>query len=79
VASPIGAGSGADLHLKLENHQHTGSFKIRGAFSKLLSLSAGERARGVIAASTGNPALQRPGPAGAGVPVRVVVSGNADP
>ncbi len=47
------AGSSAPL-LKLENHQPTGSFKVRGAFSKLLSLGADERGRGVIAASTGN-------------------------
>ena len=48
-----GSGGAAPL-LKLENHQPTGSFKVRGAFSKLLSLDAGERARGVVAASTGN-------------------------
>ncbi len=51
--SPIDAG-GARLYLKLENLQHTGSFKARGAFSKLLALDPLERARGVIAASTGN-------------------------
>ena len=51
--SPIGA-AGARLYLKLENLQHTGSFKARGAFSKLLSLDPQSRARGVIAASTGN-------------------------
>lgn len=46
--SPIGP------HFKLENLQHTGSFKARGAFSKLLALDPETRARGVIAASTGN-------------------------
>jgi threonine dehydratase len=51
--SPIGA-AGTRLYLKLENLQHTGSFKARGAFSKLLSLEAPRRTRGVIAASTGN-------------------------
>jgi threonine dehydratase len=51
--SPLGAG-GARLFLKLENLQHTGSFKARGAFSKLLCLDLAARARGVIAASTGN-------------------------
>lgn len=45
---------GFDLHLKMENTQRTGSFKIRGAANKILSLSAEERARGVIAASAGN-------------------------
>jgi threonine dehydratase len=40
--------------LKLDNLQRTGSFKERGALNKLLSLSARERERGVIAASAGN-------------------------
>jgi threonine dehydratase len=51
-SSPISPG--ARLYLKLENLQHTGSFKARGAFSKLLSLEPAARARGVVAASTGN-------------------------
>jgi len=45
---------GADVYLKLENLQHTGSFKVRGALSKILSLTEAERERGVVAASTGN-------------------------
>ena len=45
---------GSAPSLKLENHQPTGSFKVRGAFSKLLSLGSEERERGVVAASTGN-------------------------
>lgn len=45
---------GADIYLKLECLQKTGSFKPRGAFNKLLSLSAEERARGVVAVSGGN-------------------------
>ncbi len=40
--------------LKLENLQPTGSFKLRGATNKLLSLSAVERAQGVVTASSGN-------------------------
>jgi threonine dehydratase len=40
--------------LKLENLQLTGSFKVRGAMNKLLSLAPEERAGGVVAASTGN-------------------------
>jgi len=44
----------APVHLKLENQQRTGSFKLRGAASKLTSLSAAERAAGVVTASTGN-------------------------
>jgi threonine dehydratase len=46
--------AGAAVYLKLESLQETGSFKIRGAANKLLSLSAEERARGVIAVSSGN-------------------------
>src|SRR6185503_5661745 len=79
VSSPIGAGSGADLHLKLENQQHTGSFKARGAFNKLLSLEPAARSRGVIAASTGNHgAAVAYAARELGVVARVVVPGNAD-
>lgn len=46
--------SGADVWIKLENLQHTGAFKVRGALVKLLSLSDAERKAGVIAASAGN-------------------------
>lgn len=46
--------SGAEVYLKLEHLQHTGSFKLRGATNKLLSLSPEQLKRGVIAASTGN-------------------------
>jgi threonine dehydratase len=46
--------TGNHVYLKLDNLQRTGSFKERGALNKLLSLSAEERARGVIAASAGN-------------------------
>ncbi len=46
--------TGAEVYLKLENLQVTGSFKVRGAGIKLGSLSDDERARGVVAASAGN-------------------------
>jgi threonine dehydratase len=46
--------SGCHVWLKLEHLQHTGSFKLRGATNKLLSLTTDERARGVITASNGN-------------------------
>lgn len=46
--------AGAPVWLKLEHHQTTGSFKLRGATNAVLSLSPAERARGVVAASTGN-------------------------
>lgn len=45
---------GADVFLKLECLQKTGSFKPRGAFNKLLSLSEAERAAGVVGVSGGN-------------------------
>ena len=44
----------AEVYLKLENLQHTGSFKVRGAINKLLSLTPQQRARGVVTASSGN-------------------------
>ena len=44
----------ANVYCKLENLQYTGAFKARGAMNKLLSLTAEERARGVVTASTGN-------------------------
>jgi threonine dehydratase len=45
---------GADTHLKCENLQRAGSFKIRGAYLRMSRLSEAERARGVVAASAGN-------------------------
>jgi threonine dehydratase len=46
--------TGANVFLKLENLQFTGSFKLRGAFNKLLSLTPKQRAAGCVAASSGN-------------------------
>jgi threonine dehydratase len=46
--------AGRELHLKAENLQRTGSFKIRGAVNKLASLDEAQRAAGVMAASAGN-------------------------
>ncbi len=46
--------AGCDVWLKFENQQRTGSFKIRGAFTKMLSLTDEQRAAGVIAPSAGN-------------------------
>ncbi|RVA28674.1 hydroxyectoine utilization dehydratase EutB, partial [Mesorhizobium sp. M7A.F.Ca.US.001.01.1.1] len=45
---------GVPIHLKLEHRQTTGSFKLRGASNAVASLSTAEKARGVVAASTGN-------------------------
>jgi len=49
--------TGCELYLKLENRQVTGSFKPRGAVNKIASLSAEEKARGLVTASAGNHAL----------------------
>ena len=46
--------TGAEIWLKFENLQFTGSFKQRGALNRLLSLTPAERRRGVVAASAGN-------------------------
>jgi threonine dehydratase len=46
--------AGAVVYFKCENLQHTGSFKARGAFNKILSLNEQERAKGIVTASTGN-------------------------
>jgi len=50
----LGERIGATAFLKAENLQRTGSFKIRGAFNKLATLSDRERRAGVVAASAGN-------------------------
>ena len=43
-----------EIFLKFENMQRTGSFKIRGAFNKLSSLTDAEKRKGVVACSAGN-------------------------
>lgn len=48
---------GAQVWLKLENWQPTGSFKVRGALNYLSQLHAEDRARGIVTASAGNHAL----------------------
>ena len=45
---------GCKIIVKYENKQHTGSFKVRGALNKLLSLSKAEKQNGIIAMSAGN-------------------------
>jgi threonine dehydratase len=72
--------SGAEVYCKLENLQPTGSFKVRGAMNKLLSLEDSVRSKGVVAASTGNHgaavaySMQK-----LDVPGIIFVPGNADP
>ena len=46
--------TGTPVSLKCENLQRTGSFKIRGAYTRIRGLTSAERARGVVAASAGN-------------------------
>jgi threonine dehydratase len=50
----IGKEVGSAIYGKAENLQHTGSFKLRGALSKLSRLSTAQRDRGVVTSSTGN-------------------------
>ena len=45
---------GENIYIKAENLQMTGAFKLRGAYNKICSLTAEEKARGVIACSAGN-------------------------
>ena len=53
-SAALSAAHGADVRLKLECWQPTGSFKLRGALAALTALTAEERARGVLAISAGN-------------------------
>ena len=54
TSASLSAMAGAKVLLKCENLQRTGSFKLRGAFTRLSALGEAERGRGVIAASAGN-------------------------
>lgn len=75
LAAQVGA---AGLWVKAENLQRAGSFKLRGAFWRLSCLTAAERARGVVAYSSGNFA-QGLAAAGRdlGVPVTIVMPADA--
>ena len=50
----LAAAAGGPVHLKCENLQRTGSFKIRGAYTRICRLTPEQRAVGVVAASAGN-------------------------
>jgi threo-3-hydroxy-L-aspartate ammonia-lyase len=65
--------AGKQVYFKCENLQRAGAFKIRGATNKILSLTADERARGIVAFSSGNHA-QAVALAGKEAGVRVVVA-----
>src|SRR4029450_8931337 len=51
---PISEVCGVPTWLKCENQQRAGSYKVRGAYTRISRLSPAERARGVVAASAGN-------------------------
>ncbi|MGL4441493.1 MAG: threonine ammonia-lyase [Bosea sp. (in: a-proteobacteria)] len=57
ASADVSARLGAAVVLKLECLQQAGSFKVRGCFNKLLSMSSAERARGVVTVSGGNHAI----------------------
>jgi len=70
--------TGNMVFLKLENMQKTGSFKIRGAYNKIMTLGDKDRRRGVIAASAGNHAQGVAYAATrAGLPCTIVMPGGA--
>jgi threonine dehydratase len=54
LSRSLSEATGATVYLKLENLQHTGAYKERGALNKLLLMPEQVRARGVIASSAGN-------------------------
>lgn len=55
--TPITIDARHNLYIKWENQQRTGSFKVRGAYNKILSLQEWERDAGLVAASAGNHGL----------------------
>lgn len=79
VPSPgLSAFLGADVTVKLELLQRTGSFKARGATAKLLALGEAERAAGVVAVSGGNHGIATAVMAGAlGIEATVVMPRSA--
>ena len=71
---------GVELFFKLENLQKTGSFKLRGASNKILSLSPEQAQKGIIAASNGNHGLGVAAAAKeAGIAAEVYVSNQVSP
>jgi threonine dehydratase len=79
-ASDLAPGSRPQLLLKREDLQKTGSFKLRGATNKILSLTRDQARRGVIAASNGNHGLGVAAAANrSGVAAEVYVSSHVSP
>ncbi len=78
--SQLAPDDGVMLFFKMENQQKTGSFKLRGASNKILSLARGDAAKGVIAASNGNHGLGVAAAAkSAGIAAEVYVSSHVSP
>ncbi len=70
--------AGGTIHAKAEHLQRTGSFKVRGAATRVAGLGAAERAAGIIAVSAGNHAAAVAVAAGlAGIPAVVVMPATA--
>lgn len=80
LVSDLLSGSPVRLFFKMENLQETGSFKLRGASNKILSLTAEQAAKGVIAASNGNHGIAVATAAKrAGIQAEVYVSAHVSP
>lgn len=70
----------AEVYLKMENLQFSGSFKPRGSFNRLLKLNEAERLRGVIAPTAGNHGIGLSyAAAQLGVPAHIYLPESADP
>jgi threonine dehydratase len=54
VRTPLTHDAARNLYIKWENRQKTGSFKARGALNRILAMTEGERAAGIVTASAGN-------------------------
>lgn len=79
-APELSEAAGRPVHLKLETLQRTGSFKVRGAANRILTLTDEERARGIVACSSGNHGRAVAFVAGRlGVPATVFVPEWVDP
>jgi threonine ammonia-lyase medium form len=80
TSATLGERIGAEVFLKAESFQKTGSFKARGAYNNIVQLTDDEKRRGVITVSAGNHAAAVAWAAkAAGVPATVVMAESANP
>jgi threonine dehydratase len=80
AAAGLSERAGVPVWLKCENHQHTGSFKLRGAYARTALADPAARARGLVAASAGNHAQGVAFAAARfGVDARIFVPAGANP